>query len=295
MSLAGRTALITGAGSGIGRSLAVEASRRGMIVALVGRRAEPLEETRRMLGAGAICLAIAADVTSPDGRGAIRDRLTGDWGRLHVLVNNAGIVSAGPLAGMADAPLQQLMATNLLAPMALIRDMLPLLRAAAPARVVNIGSMVGDVALPLFAAYSASKFGLRGLSSALRRELRPLGIEITYAAPRGARTEATQAIASFVEPFDIPLDPPESIARQIWDAVDRGRDSIYPRGRERLFVLVERLFPSLVDRALRAQLQSSGTRRLVERAAAPAGPRPADHSSRDLAARLGEALPERRN
>ena len=264
MALEGRTALITGAGSGIGRAIALEASRRGMIVALVGRRAEPLQQTRQRLGPGAECLIIAADVTSPAGRGLVRERLAGAWGRLDVLVNNAGIVAAGPLLETEDAPLQQLMATNVLAPLTMVRDLLPLLRAGSPARVVNIGSMLGDIALPLFAAYSASKFGLRGLSSALRRELQPLGIGITHVAARGARTEATQAIARFVEPLDMPLDEPEAIARQVWDAVARGKDAVYPRGRERLFLLVERLFPSLVDRALRPRFEASGGRRLVE-------------------------------
>lgn len=271
MALEGRTALITGAGSGIGRAIALEASRRGMSLALVGRRAEPLEETRLSLGRNATCLVIAADVTSPAGRGLIRGRVASEWGRLDVLVNNAGLLAAGPLVQTEDAPLQRLMATNLLAPLAMIRDLLPLLRAASAARVVNIGSLLGDIAMPLFAAYSASKFGLRGLSDALRRELEPLGIGVTYAAPRGARTEATQAIARYVEPLEMPLDAPETIARQVWDAVARGKDTTYPRGRERLFLLVERLFPSVVDRALRARFEASGGRRLVEETASAAG------------------------
>ncbi|MGO8918455.1 MAG: SDR family NAD(P)-dependent oxidoreductase [Stellaceae bacterium] len=262
--LKGKTALITGGGSGIGRALAIEASRRGMILALVGRRAERLQETRACLTSAADCLIMPGDVTSSAARRAIRDRVAGEWGCLHVLVNNAGIVAAGPLTQTQDADLDRLLATNVLAPIALTREMVPLLQAGSPARVVNMGSMLGDIALPLFAAYSASKFGLRGLSNALRRELKSLGIGVTYAAPRGARTAATQAIACYIEPLEIALDSAEKIARQVWDAVAKGDDSAYPRGRERLFVLVERLFPSIVNRALTAQIETSGIRRLIE-------------------------------
>jgi short-subunit dehydrogenase len=281
--LGGKAALITGAGSGIGRALALEAARRGMSLALVGRRPERLAETRAQLPSVAQCLVIAADVTSPEARRALRDRLAQEWGRLHFLVNNAGMIAAGPLTLAQDAELARLMATNLLAPLALTRDLLPLLRAGAPSRVVNMGSMLGDIALPLFAAYSASKFGLRGLSNALRRELKGLAIGVTYASPRGARTEATRMIEHLVESLDMPLDEPERIARQVWDAVAAGRDTAYPPSRERLFMLLERLVPSLVDRALRGRFEANGLRRLIEDSAPPVAPTAAVHRIRSEA------------
>lgn len=265
-SLTGKRALITGSGSGIGRALAVEASSRGMAVALVGRRAERLEETREFLVPGADCLILPGDVTSGDVRRDLRDRVTREWGALHFLVNNAGIVAAGPLAEMDDPALERVMATNVVAPIALVREMLPLLRTSAPARVVNIGSMFGDIAFPLFAPYSASKFALRGLSAALRRELKALGVGVTYASPRGARTDATEAIADFVEPFGVTFDRTDVIARHIWDAVAKGRTSAYPRGPERFFTLIERLFPALIDRAVARQLAAGGGHALIEEA-----------------------------
>ncbi len=264
MPLEGKTALVTGAGSGLGRALAIEASRRGMIIALVGRRVDPLHETRLSMEAQTDCLIIPGDVTVPEVRRAIRDRLAEEWGLLHILANNAGIVAAGPLAETRDDELDRLMATNLVAPIALARELLPLLRAATQARIVNIGSMLGDIGFPLFAAYSASKFGLRGLSNALRRELHSVGIGVTYAAPRGVRTEATHAIAQFVDPLGMPLDRAEPIARQIWDAVGEETDTVYPRGRERFFVLVERLFPLIVSRAIAKQIKKSGLQKIIE-------------------------------
>lgn len=264
MSLSGSLALITGAGSGIGRALAIEAARRGAGVALVGRRAERLKETRLCLVNGAECLIVPGDVTSRGDRRAIRDMIAKQWGSLDILVNNAGIVTGGPLGEIRDSELERLMVTNVMAPIAVTRDMLPLLLKGAPSRVVNVGSMLGDIGCPMFTAYTASKFALRGLSSALRRELKSFDIGVTYAAPRGARTDATKAIAPLIETLKMPLDDTGVIARRIWDAVERGRNTAYPPGRERAFLFLERLFPAVVDRALTTQLEASGLRRLVE-------------------------------
>ena len=265
MPLAGQTVLITGAGSGIGRALAIEASRRGMKLTIVGRRREPLEETRCQLVAPAESLAVVADVTSPAGRQRLRTQVAEMWGYLNLLVNNAGIIAAGPLSDLRDGDLDRLIATNLSAPIALTRELLPLLRAGTPSRVINVGSLAGDIALPLFASYSATKFGLRGFSNALRRELKGLGIGVTHVAPRGVQTDAAAAVAHFAKALGMPVgDSAAAVAARIWDAVDRGADTLYPRGRERLFVLVERLFPAVITRALRRQLEIGGGNRLIE-------------------------------
>ena len=84
--------------------------------------------------------------------------------------------------------------------------------ASGPSRIVNVGSMFGDIAYPLFAAYSASKFALRGLSIALRRELKPYGIGVTYAAPRATKTDASHAMDPLVEPMQMRLDDPTAVA-----------------------------------------------------------------------------------
>jgi len=257
MFLEGKTVLITGAGSGIGRALAIEASRRGLKLALVGRRRETLSETQHELSRPEDCIVIVADVTTSEGRERVCSQLSTAWGGLNVLVNNAGIVAAGPLSSLPDIDLERLVATNLTAPIALTRDLLPLLRAASPARVVNIGSLSGEIALPLFAAYSATKFGLRGLSNALRRELKGHGIGVTYAAPGGVRTAAAEAVAPFIEALGMrATDSPAAVAARIWKAVGRGADGVYPDGRERWFVFIERFLPALITRALAQQLEA---------------------------------------
>lgn len=241
-----KTVLITGAGSGIGRALALEAAGRGYRVLLAGRGLDALAETAAMTGAAA---TLVADVTTAEGRARITAATAG---RLDVLINNAGCLRVGPVAEMGDADLALMVQTNLVAPMALTRDLLPALK-LAQGRVVNVGSMFGDIAYPYFAAYSATKFGLRGYSDALRRELSGSGVGVTYAAPRATRTGATAEFDALIGPMAMVLDAPETVARQIWDATEAGRNTSYPRGKERLFVLIQRLFPGLIDQSVGAQ------------------------------------------
>jgi NAD(P)-dependent dehydrogenase (short-subunit alcohol dehydrogenase family) len=254
MQLEGKRALITGAGSGIGRALAIEAAKRGVTVALCGRRADALSETLTKMAPNSGHLRLRGDITVPAVRRGLRDYLWRRWGGLDLLVNNAGVVAVGPLAHMGDAELERLIATNVVAPLALTREMLPLLRRAAPSRIVNVGSIFGDIAYPLFATYSASKFALRGLSIALRREFKPFGIGVTYVAPRATKTGAAQAYGPLFEPLQMRMDEPAVVADQIWRAVAKDADSVYAKGPERLFVFVQRLFPTLVDRTIASQL-----------------------------------------
>jgi short-subunit dehydrogenase len=242
--------LVTGAGSGIGRALCIEAANRGMAVALCGRRQEALETSRALLGSGAGHLVIPADITRPEDRRVIVDRIKSERGALDILINNAGIVEGGPLETFDDDALARTFQTNIMAPMALTRDLMPLLVAAKPSRVVNVGSIFGDIGYPEFTGYSAAKFALRGFSMALRREWKRKGISVTYAAPRATRTNAAVAFADLIAKTKMTMDSPEQVARQIWRAVASGHDSVYAPAPERVYVLIQRLFPRVIDWSL---------------------------------------------
>jgi short-subunit dehydrogenase len=248
--------LITGAGSGIGRALAVEAARRGMIVALCGRRETALEATGVLLGEGSQHLIIPADITNPQDRRRIVEIISDEWKALDVLVNNAGVVEGGAIEKFDDDAIARTFRTNVIAPIALTRDLMPSLLAARPSRVVNIGSVFGDIAYPLFSGYSASKFALRGFSNALRREWRQAGIGVTYAAPRATRTDAAVAFDELIAHGKVSVDAPAEVARQIWKSVARGHDSIYAPAPERFYVLIQRIFPQIIDWALSRQAPS---------------------------------------
>lgn len=236
--------LITGAGSGIGQALAVQADRQGHGVILVGRRAGPLERTAAGLRDA---LVLPADVTTPDGRASIAQAVARTG--LDILINNAGMVPSGATDTADDAQIAATLALNLAAPMALTRDLLGALTASR-GQVVNVGSVFGDIGFPYFALYSASKFALRGWSDALRRELAPRGIAVTYLAPRATRTDAAQGFDALIGPMAMTLDSPDAVAAHAWRAIAARRREQMPASRERLFVALQRLRPGLIDRAL---------------------------------------------
>ena len=248
--------LITGAGSGIGHALSVEAAQRGMAIALCGRRETALEATGALLGPGSQHLIIPADITIPQDRRRVVEIVNDQWKALDVLVNNAGVVEGGALEKFDDDAITRTFLTNVMAPMALTRDLMPLLVAARPSRVVNIGSVFGDIAYPQFSGYSASKFALRGFSNALRREWKQTGIGVTYAAPRTTRTDAAVAFDELIANAKMNVDTPAQVAQRIWRSVASGHDSIYAPAPERIYVLIQRIFPQIIDWALSRQAAS---------------------------------------
>jgi len=246
--------LITGAGTGIGRALSIAAAEKGFDVILVGRTSGTLDETMSKCNPNAV-RHIIADVTSAEGRALITKTVNGS---LDILINNAGTLRVGHLEDMADADLEQMTDTNLVAPMALTRELLPALR-KSKGQIVNIGSVFGDIAYPFFAGYSATKFGLRGFSDAMRRELSGAGIGVTYIAPRATRTAKETAFEKLIEPMGMTLDSAEVVACQAWDAILKNKRESFPNGKERFFVTVQRLFPSLVDKSVSAQARDPRT------------------------------------
>ncbi|MEJ2228058.1 MAG: SDR family NAD(P)-dependent oxidoreductase [Alphaproteobacteria bacterium] len=259
MQLERKRVIITGGSSGIGQALAMEAAARGAHLLLVGRRREALERTLAQLP-GTGHMAVAADVTRPEDRARLMALVRQSWGGLDILVNNAGVVPVGPILKTSDADLETTVLTNLVAPITLCREAIPLLLRGQRPRIVNIGSVLGDIPYPLFATYSATKSGLRGFSIALRRELAPMGIGVTYAAPRATRTAASASLVSLIKPFNMTLDAPQKVAKLVWGAVMREANSVYPKGPERLFVLLQRLIPHLVDKSIAKQLSRVGVR-----------------------------------
>ena len=172
-----------------------------------------------------------------------------ELGRPDCLINNAGMVPSGPAAQIGDDQIAQALALNVAAPIALTRDLLPQL-AAAKGQVVNMGSIFGDIGFPFFALYSATKFALRGYSDALRRELAPQGIAVTYIAPRATRTDASDGFHALIGPMEMSRDTPESVARHAWRAIAARKREQFPPSRERLFVALQRIAPRLIDKNL---------------------------------------------
>ena len=189
-----RHVLITGAGSGIGRAAAVAFAREGARVALVGRRAALLEETARLIEAGHV-QCIEADIARAGEPARIFATVTKVFGRLDVLVNNAGVFLRKTLPETTDEDLSAAYRTNVIAPAALTREALPLLVASRGA-IVNVSSTAARVAKPALSAYSSSKLALEQLTRSLAVELGPSGVRVNCVAPGMTATEMIADLAA---------------------------------------------------------------------------------------------------
>jgi len=179
--LAGRVALVTGGGSGIGLAIAQAFRARGMGVAICGRDRGRLERAAAALGEGA--LAVPADVSDEKQVAALFARVSDYFGGLDVLVNNAGVGSWGPIEGVTAQEWDRVQGTNLRGAFLCARAAWGVLKVRGGGAIINIGSVASKEGFGEGAVYSASKFGLLGLSESLREEGIPFGIKVTAICP----------------------------------------------------------------------------------------------------------------
>jgi NAD(P)-dependent dehydrogenase (short-subunit alcohol dehydrogenase family) len=191
--LDGSVALVTGAGSGIGRALAVALAGEGAAVWLCGRDPAKLEETAALLPGGRATVA-RADLTADAEADALAGRLRAGAGRLDLLVHSAGAFHLGPWAGVPAEELDALYRTNVRAPYRLTRALLPLLQAAR-GQVVFVNSSAAVNAAPNWGAYSATKSALRSLADSLRAEVNRDGVRVLSVFP--GRTASPMQAAIF--------------------------------------------------------------------------------------------------
>ena len=213
----GRSIFITGASSGIGEALAVEYARRGWRIALAARRVERLEALAarlRALGAGTV-LPVALDVTDFDGIGAALARASAEFGRLDVVVVNAGVGYTVPAGKGRFDLVKKTIDTDLTGAMATIEQALPLLRSQGGGQIVGITSIAGVRGVPLMGAYSASKAGLHRYLQAVRAEVRGEPITVTELAPGYIDTDMNRGMKN--RPFVIPVERGAAIMVRLID------------------------------------------------------------------------------
>jgi NAD(P)-dependent dehydrogenase (short-subunit alcohol dehydrogenase family) len=197
--LDGKTALVTGGAQGMGRMIAAGLIEAGARVYITSRKREVCEATARELGASGECVALAADLSTPEAATTLAAELKAREPRLHVLVNNAGRTWGAPLESFPDKAWAGVMAVNVQGPFTLVRELLPLLAAGAvhedPARVINIGSLAGLRAEPLSAySYAASKAAIHQLSRVLAKDLAARHITVNSVIPGYFPTQMTAHI-----------------------------------------------------------------------------------------------------
>jgi len=195
LSLEGRVALVTGAARGIGAATALALAEAGARVACVDRDAEGIEKTADAIGrAGSDALAIPADVTDAPAIERAVDAVVAEWGRLDVLVNNAGIVRDATLGKVSDDDWTATLDVNLRGTMIGTRAALRPMRAAGAGRILSATSVVARMGNYGQTAYAASKAGIIGLTRAWARELGPLGITANAVAPGFIDTEMARGV-----------------------------------------------------------------------------------------------------
>lgn len=197
MRLNNRKALITGAGSGIGRALALRLAEMGGTLVLAGRRSEPLQETARLVQEhGGTAHVITADLSVPAVAAPLVEQAVAALGGLDFLINNAGNVRAGELESISEDDVQAMVNVDLLAPILLARAALPHLKTSAratgqapgSAAILGISSGIALVGMPFYTVYAGVKAGLANFDEALRRELHGTGIFVSTAYPGATAT-----------------------------------------------------------------------------------------------------------
>jgi short-subunit dehydrogenase len=229
LDLHDRRGIVTGAGSGIGRALALELGRRGGRLLLVGRRSELLAETAELVAAvGGDGRVLACDITAPRAPEQLVDVALGTFGALDLLINNAGNVRAGRLEDHSIDDVRAMVELNLTAPILLTREALPHLRAAGEQRssvVVTMASGIALVPLPFYSTYAATKSGVAGFGHALRRELQGTGVHVATVYP-GATATAMMDSSSAGEDLGFARRPVDDVVADILTALNRGEHEI---------------------------------------------------------------------
>jgi len=189
LKLQGRTAVVTGAASGIGRAIALSLARRGCHLALADVDDDGLQRTAAEIISNEVRVSRHhLDVADADAVAAFPARVTADHMGVDILVNNAGVALGGTFEQVAEADFEWLFAINFWGVVRMTRAFLPLLHKSDEARIVNISSVFGLIAPPGQTAYCASKFAVRGFSESLRHELARTNIGVTVVHPGGVAT-----------------------------------------------------------------------------------------------------------
>ncbi|MCB2079687.1 MAG: SDR family NAD(P)-dependent oxidoreductase [Novosphingobium sp.] len=241
--LEGKRIAMTGAAGGLGAPLARMLREAGALVTGIDRAECPECDA-----------SIVTDLSDEAELAALADRLEQD--APDVLVNIAGVMRFGLHESQPTDALALCYRVNLLVPAVLARAVAGPMRERGSGQIVNIGSVLGAIPYPWFAAYSSSKAGLSALSQGLRRELMGSGVTVTHINPRAARTAFNNAqVSRFLEITGMKADEPEWVARRIADAIASRRETVNIGVMERVYAALNAIAPKLIDNGLASQVR----------------------------------------
>jgi NAD(P)-dependent dehydrogenase (short-subunit alcohol dehydrogenase family) len=256
-NFSGKRCFITGAASGIGRATAVLAASKGADLHLTDINGENLErvaEEIRRTG-GTVSHVKAIDIRDHDAVVALADEIHSAHGSMDVVMNIAGVSTWGTIDKLQHSDWQQMIDVNLMGPISVLECFVPpMIEAGRGGHVVNVSSAAGLFGLPWHAAYSASKFGLRGVSEVLRFDLRRHGIGVSLVCPGAVRTPLVESvnivgvdresprIKKLVGRFEKRAVSPERVAERIVAGIEKNRYMVYSSGDIRFGYWVQRKF-----------------------------------------------------
>jgi short-subunit dehydrogenase len=256
MTLDNRTAVITGAASGIGRALAVSLAARRCNLALADINETGLAETAAMVRSNSLRVTThVLDVTDRAALSALPQAVGRQHGGADVLINNAGVAIGGTFDQVSEPDFEWLFEINFWAVVRLTRAFMPLLKASDDARLVNLSSLFGLISPPGQTAYAAAKFAVRGFSNALRFELQGTKVGVTVVHPGGVATSIAESArmpeGTPPEEREAQLErarrsltmPPAKAGEIIVDAIERRAPRVLVGRDAKLLSLLERIAP----------------------------------------------------
>ena len=212
--LTDKIAIVTGASRGIGRAISITLARQDVTVVLAARDISKLKETAEIIdSAGGKSLIVITDLLNEDSIKNLVHTTKDKFGRLDILINNAGVTHSAKLEDTTTEDWQQCMQVNATAPFILCRQALPLLKKSPTSYIINISSVVGVKGYPLQCAYTASKHALRGMTISLAEELNGTNIRVHLICPGGVDTELIPQVRPDLNSRD--LMRPEEIAELV--------------------------------------------------------------------------------
>lgn len=248
---------ITGASSGIGEAMALQASREGAKLVLTARRGTELERVRQACAQPKRVAVLPLDLTAFDADAALV-QAEALFGPIEMLVNNAGISQRGTVLDTSMEVYRRILELDFFACVALTKAVLPGMVARRSGHIVVVSSVVAYVGTPLRSGYSAAKHALHGFYDALRAEVWRERVKVTLICPGFIRTQVTlNAVTGQGGRYDR-MDPatergmaPEECARQAWRAVAKDREEVFVGAKEAMFARLKRYAPALISYAVK--------------------------------------------
>jgi 3-oxoacyl-[acyl-carrier protein] reductase len=247
MKLQGKTALVTGASRGIGRAIALELAQQGLSrIVLVARDNERLQElTKEIEALGVIATPLALDLTEND---TVTREIIRIWQECHgidILVNCAGIAHQTPFLRSQSAQVQAEISLNLMAMYTVTRLIARRMALRGQGTIVNVSSLMGKIAAPSFATYSATKFAILGFTQALRAELREYNIKVVALLPSLTDTDMVRGLELFrwLKPMTT-----KEVAQALMTGLNREQTEIIVGWQSHLALWCQKLAPKLIEK-----------------------------------------------